>query len=93
MLFRFVPIDCATMAAVEDAVHLTVYLFPRQWFGRSSADLKPGPPGLSHCFPGRPLREDGTYAAVVDPSNVFCQAIVYESGVACDCFHPDASWR
>ena len=81
------------MAAVQDAVHLTVYLFPRQLFGRGSGDLTPGPPGLSCCFPGGPMVETGTYAAVVDPSNVLWQAIVYESDVAFDCFYPDASWR
>ena len=81
------------MAAVQDAVHLTVYLFPRQLFGRGSGDLTPGPPGLSCCFPGGPLMETGTYAAVVDPSNVLWLAIVYESDVAFDCFYPGARWR
>ena len=81
------------MAAVQDAVHLTVYLFPRQLFGRGRADLKPGPPGLSCCFPGGPMVETGTYAAVVDPSNVLWLAIVYESDVAFDCFYPGARWR
>ena len=37
--------------------------------------------------------ETGTYAAVVDPSNVLWLAIVYESDVAFDCFYPGARWR
>ena len=80
-------------AAMHDSVHLTVYLFPRQLFGRGRGDLKSGPPGLSCCFGGGPIMETGTYAAVVDPRSRFDQSMVYECDFAFDCFHPVAGWR
>ena len=78
---------------MQDSVHLTAYVFPRQIFSSGRGDPTAGPPGLSCRFAGGPVMETGTYVAVVDPRSRPDQSMIYECDFAYDCFHPVAGWQ